>query len=146
MSSLKEKFENINLDEIPDHYAFELNVINEETENFTDEDALPIFEREFNYLYNVIRKKHPTALRDYVPPPAPAPTAEEIAEELHKKQAEDDRLAKEEEARQEEERIRIEAERIKQEKIDKAKALAEKFKPKNKPAEKPAEEVASEQE
>jgi hypothetical protein len=134
MPTLKEKFENINLDEIPDHYVFELNTIVDETENFTDEDALPIFEREFNYLYNTIRKKYPTAMRDYVPPPAPAPTAEEIAEKLHQKQLEDERLAKEEAERIEEENKRIEAERIKKEKVDKANALLAKL-GKKKPAE-----------
>ena len=123
--SLKEKFENINLEEVPEHLSFELETINEETDNFTDADGLSIFEKEFNYLYSIIKKKYPTALKDYVAPPLPPPSAEEIAEVLRKKQ-----LADKEEA------DRIEAERLKQEKIEKAKALADKFKKKT--AEEPA--------
>lgn len=73
--SLQEKFDNINLDEIPDALRFELETIQDETDNFKDEDAIPIFEKNFNYIYFVIGKKHPTALKDYTPP---APTQEEL--------------------------------------------------------------------
>lgn len=73
--SLQEKFDNINLDEIPDPLRFELETIREETDDFKDEDAIEIFQKNFNYIYFIIGKKHPTALKDYTPP---APTAEEL--------------------------------------------------------------------
>jgi hypothetical protein len=103
--SLQEKFDNINLDEIPDSYRFELETIQEETDSFKDEDALEIFQKNFNYIYFVIGKKHPTALKDYTPP---APTAEELGVE----------------------RDRVETEKVKQDKLRKAKELADKYKKK----------------
>lgn len=125
--SIKEKFENIDLEKIPENYSFELENIRQETEDFTDEDAVPIFEKEFNYIYNsIIRKKFPTALKDYTPPP---PTAEEIAEKLREKERAD-----------KEEADRIEAERLKQEKIAKANALLAKAGKKKTSAEPPAVE------
>lgn len=86
--TLKEKFENINLDAIlplhdKDRYEFEY--IQDETDNFQDEDAVEIFKGTFNYLYHSLQKKQPTAFKDYV---APAPTAEEL--EAKRKQDEFD--------------------------------------------------------
>lgn len=113
--SLKEKFENINLDEIPDHLRFEIETIQEETDNFQEEDATEIFCKNFNYLYFAISKKYPTALNDYV---APQPTAEELEVERKKKEDED---------------ARLETERLKQDRLNKAKELADKYKKKPSP-------------
>jgi hypothetical protein len=121
--TLKEKFDNINLDAIPEHLCFELETIREETDNFTDEDAIEIFQKNFNYLYFSIGKKYPSALNDYVAPAPPEPTAAE----LEAKRLEEERLAKEE-------TDRIETERVKQEKIDKALALKNKYKKQTAPS------------
>lgn len=111
MSTLKEKFDNINLDSVPEQLRFELEAIQEETKNFTDEDAVEIFTKNFNYIYSLIAKKYPLCLNDYTPPP---PTAEEIA------------------AKVKEDFEKDEANRIKKEKLEKANALLNKHK---KPAE-----------
>jgi hypothetical protein len=117
MSTLKEKFENINFETISDEtLCFELENIKEKTNDFTDEDAIKIFTSNFNYLYFRIEKKYPTSLKDYTPP---APTAEEIAEALAKKQLEE-----------KEEADKIQADIAKAEKAKKAQELADKYKKK----------------
>jgi hypothetical protein len=155
--SLQDKFENINLDEIPDSLRFELETIQEETDNFKDEDATEIFQKNFNYLYFTIGKKYPTALKDYTPP---APTAEEL--EVKRKRDEfdsfinsgndkieakdfdgaladfnhalslgvDNEIASNKISGTERLKADVEAERVKQEKLAKVKELADKYKKK----------------
>jgi hypothetical protein len=155
--SLQEKFDNINLDAIPDSLRFELETIQDETDNFKDEDAIEVFQKNFNYLYFTIGKKYPTALKDYTPP---APTAEEL--EAKRKQDEfdgfinsgndkveakdfdgalvdfnhalslgvDNEIASNKISGTERLKADAESERVKQEKIKKAKDLADKYKKK----------------
>lgn len=78
METIKEKYENIILENLPEHLKYEINVIKEETDNFESEEALEIWEKNFNYLYFVVESKHPVALRSYVPPPEPEPVVEEV--------------------------------------------------------------------
>ena len=82
INEMKLRFENINLDEIPEHIRFELETIQEETDDFQDEDAREIFAKELKYLYAAVQKKFPTALKDYVPP---QPSPEEVEAEMNKK-------------------------------------------------------------
>jgi len=83
----KEKFDNLDFDNLPDHMVSEFELIQEKTDNFQDEDAVEIFKRNFDYLYYQAEKKYPTGLKDYVPP-APTP------EELEAKRLKDEKLEK----------------------------------------------------
>lgn len=83
----KEKFDNLNLDLLPDHMVSEFTLIQEKTDDFQDEDAVEIFKRNFDYLYYNVEKKYSTCLKDYV---APEPTPEE----LEAKRIKDEKLAK----------------------------------------------------
>ncbi len=156
--TLKEKFENINLDSISDTLRFELEHIQDETDNFQDEDAIEIFQKNFNYLYFSIQKKNPTAMKDYV---APAPTEEELNTQRKKNDFDSAISAGDEKIDSKDfdgaliqynialslgvdnetaiskivgmERLKAdaEAERAKQEKLQKAKELADKYKKKD---------------
>ena len=92
-NEMKLKFENINFDNPPkfndakeqryfEHICFELETIREETDDFQDEDAVEIFQREFRWLYSTMAKKFPTALKDYTPPqPSPEEVEAKIKDE-----------------------------------------------------------------
>jgi hypothetical protein len=112
--NIKERYENVILDELPPILASEFETIKEETADFEDAELVVVWEKQFNFLYKSTKSKHPTAFKDYV---KPEPTPEEIEAE---------RLRIEEEKRIEDERI--EQERIKAEKAQKARELIAKHK------------------
>jgi len=93
--TLKEKFDNINLETLPnDAIRYEIRGIQEKTSDFTDDDALDIFSKAFIYLYSRIEKNHPDCLKDYVAPAPPQPTPEEIEAKRVAQEAEEKRIAK----------------------------------------------------
>jgi tRNA(Glu) U13 pseudouridine synthase TruD len=72
---MKDRFENINLEALPETLRFELETIREETKDFSDEEILQVWKKNFDYIYQTIEKKYPVAMKDYVPPP---PSEEEL--------------------------------------------------------------------
>lgn len=80
--TIKEKFDNIIFEELPEHLQSELETIKDETNDFDEssdeaKEIMDIWRVPFQYIYTGIQKKYPTALKDYTPP---QPSEEELAE------------------------------------------------------------------
>lgn len=120
METLKEKFDNLILENIPKQGAtwrFEIETIREETSDFKDKDAIEIFEKTFNFLYFMIEKTYPNAMRHYV--------------EAERIRLEEERVENESRILAEEEAKKIEAEQLKKEKIAKTLEIANRYKKKS---------------
>lgn len=81
--TLKQKFDNIIFEELPEHLQSELETIKDETNDFDEssdeaKEIMDIWRVPFQYIYTGIQKKYPTALKDYVPP---QPSEEELDEQ-----------------------------------------------------------------
>lgn len=66
METMKEKFNNLILDKLPADLKAEFTLIQQETNDFTDEEVCDIYKRNFSIYYKEAETNHPKSLKTYV--------------------------------------------------------------------------------
>jgi hypothetical protein len=66
--SIRDKFDNLIIAALPEFLQSEFETIREGTLDFTDDEFVEIWQKNFNYIYSIVKGKYPFALKDYIPP------------------------------------------------------------------------------
>ena len=124
--SIRDKFDNLIFESLPEFLQSEFETIREGTLDFTDDEFIEIWQKNFNYMYFIVKDKYPSALKDYIPP---FEEPEELEPELSPEQLE--KIQKASELAQKRIAKKEEEEKNKSEKLSAATAIIEKRLKKN---------------